>query len=202
MNQNPNYWGTCSNDIQTTPVTVPGSSDGESYSFQPVYANGNTGCTSNVISSLVDNTTGTIRLVFTGSAGAHPVVTRSIVVQFRMNSPLDFLWYTNYEELDSTISGYSDCNTYYRNGRNSHCNINWITGDVINGPMYTNDQYLVPAGNSPTFGRDSSDKIESSEPLAATTTSARAATAPMRPSPARPCRMRRRSRRPPTTPSC
>jgi type II secretory pathway pseudopilin PulG len=166
MNQNPNYWGTCSNDIQSTAVTVPGSSDGESYTFTPIYANGNTSCTSNVINSLVDNSTGTIRMVFTGSAGAHPAVTRSIVVSFRMNSPLDFLWYTNYEALDSTISGFSYCNVYYRNSRNSNCNIYWVSGDVINGPMYTNDQYLIESGQSPTFGRYSSDKIESSEPLA------------------------------------
>src|SRR5205823_3479804 len=66
LNQNPNYWNTCANDIQTTPITVPGSSDGASYSYAPVYANGNTSCTSNVINSLVDNTTGTIRMVFTG----------------------------------------------------------------------------------------------------------------------------------------
>ncbi len=167
LNQNPNYWGTCSNDVQSTALTVPGSSDGESYTFQPVYANGNTSCTSNVISSLVDDSTGTIRMLFTGSAGANPVVTRSIVVSFRMNSPLDFLYYTNYESSDSSISGFSNCNVYYRvpGGRNTNCNIYWVTGDVINGPMYTNDQYLVASGQSPTFGRDPADKIESSEPL-------------------------------------
>ena len=161
MNQNPNYWGTCSNDTVTT-TSVPGSSDGETYSYTPIYANGNTGCTSNVINSLVDTATGTIRLLFTGTAGSAPSVTRSIVVSFRMNSPLDFLWYTNYEALDSTLSGFSNCNVYYRAGRSSGCNINWVTGDVINGPMYTNDQYLIDG--SPTFGRGPADKIESSAP--------------------------------------
>ena len=167
LNQNPNYWGTCANDTAgSTPV--PGSSDGEAYSYTPIYANGNTTCTSNVINSLVDNSTGTIRLVFTGSAGTRPVVTRSIVVSFRMNSPLDFLWYTNYEAFDSTISGLSYCNVYYRvtGGRNTNCNISWVSGDVINGPMYTNDQYLIGSGQSPTFGRNAGDKIESSEPKA------------------------------------
>lgn len=161
MNQNPNYWGTCANDTVGT-TAVPGSSDGATYSYAPIYANGNTGCTSNVINSLVDTATGTIRLVFTGNAGSAPVVSRSLVVSFRMNSPLDFLWYTNYEALDSTLSGFSGCNVYYRNGRNSGCNINWVTGDVIKGPMYTNDQYLIDG--APTFGRDPSDKIESSAP--------------------------------------
>ena len=61
MNQNPNYWETCTNDTQSTAVTVPGSSDNASYTFTPIYANGNTGCTSNVINSLVDSTTGRVR---------------------------------------------------------------------------------------------------------------------------------------------
>jgi Tfp pilus assembly protein PilX len=164
MNQNPSYWETCSNNIQGTPVTVPGSSDGGSYTFQPIYANGNTSCTSNVINSLVDSTTGSIRLVFTGSAGAHPVVQRAIVVSFRMDSPLDFLWYTHFEAVDNGISGYSSCGVFYRNTRNSSCNIVWISGDTINGPAYTDDQYLINTGASPTIGRTPSDKIESSVP--------------------------------------
>src|SRR5947209_7070477 len=117
LNQNPNYWNTCSNDIQSSPVTVPGSSDGGSYTYAPVYANGNTSCTSNVISSLIDNTTGSIRMVFTGKAGTNPVVTRSVVVSFRMNSPLDFLWYTHFEAIDNGLPGKSDCGVFYRQSR-------------------------------------------------------------------------------------
>jgi type II secretory pathway pseudopilin PulG len=164
MNQNPNYWETCANDTQATAVTVPGSSDNASYTFQPIWANGNTGCTSNVINSLVDNTTGSIRLVFTGSAGGRPVVNRAIVVSFRMDSPLDFLWYTHFEAVDDGIPGFSSCGVFYRSGRNSSCNIVWISGDTMNGPAYTDDQYLINSGASPTFGRSASDKIESSAP--------------------------------------
>src|SRR5206468_7597356 len=40
MNQNPNYWETCGNDTLAA-TAVPGSSDGEQYSYQPIYANGN-----------------------------------------------------------------------------------------------------------------------------------------------------------------
>ena len=60
LNQDPNYWNTCSHDTQSTPVNVPGSSDGATYTFAPIYANGNTTCTTNVINSLIDNTTGTM----------------------------------------------------------------------------------------------------------------------------------------------
>jgi type II secretory pathway pseudopilin PulG len=168
LNQNPNYWNTCSNDTQSTPVTVPGSSDGASYTYAPIYANGNSSCTSNVINSLIDSTTGTIRMVFTGSAGTAPVVTRSIVASFRMNSPLDFLWYTHFESVDDGIPGYSDCGVFYRNGRDPNCNIVWVSQDTMNGPAYTDDQYLINTGASPTFGRTAADRIESSEPGTAT----------------------------------
>jgi len=164
LNQNPNYWNTCSNDVQSTPVSVPGSADGAKYTYAPIYANGNSACTTNVINSLIDNTTGTIRMVFTGTAGNRPVVTRAIVVSFRMDSPLDFLWYTHFESVDDGIPGYSDCGVFYRAGRDTNCNIVWVSADVMNGPAYTDDQYLINTGASPTFGRFSNDKIESSAP--------------------------------------
>jgi hypothetical protein len=40
----------------------------------------------------------------------------------------------------------------------------WASQDRINGPMYTDDQYLINTGASPTFGRQASDQIESSAP--------------------------------------
>ncbi len=163
LNQNPNYWETCAHDTQTQ-TAVPGVNDDEQYSFTPIWANGNTGCTSNMINALVDDTTGSIRMVFTGSSGTRPQVTRSIVTSFRMNSPLDFLWYTHFEAVDDGIPGYSDCGVFYRAGRDPNCNIVWISADVMNGPAYTDDQYLINTNASPTFGRDPSDKIESSAP--------------------------------------
>ena len=43
----------------------------------------------------------------------------------------------------------SNCGEFYRDGRtsiNSSCNIQWFSGDVMNGPMYTDDQYLHRVG--------------------------------------------------------
>ena len=108
-------------------------------------------CTTNSITSLIDNATGSLRMEFTGYSGGPNSVVRTLVASYRKLSPLDFLWYTVYEALDSSINGYSDCGVFYRAGRNSNCNINWVTGDVMNGPMYTQDQYLIDG--SPTFGR-------------------------------------------------
>jgi len=159
LNQNPNYWETCANDTQTT-ASVPGATHGEENSYSAVPANGSTACTSDPISSLIDTSSGTLRVEFTGYSG-NPQVERTIVASFRPNSPFDYLWYTVYEALDSSISGDSACGVWYRvsGGRPSACNINWITGDVINGPMYTQDQYLI--SGSPTFGRYASDSIAS-----------------------------------------
>ena len=122
-----------------------------------------------MINSLIDNTTGTIRIVFTGNAGTRPVVTRAMVVSFRMDSPLDFLWYTHFESVDSGIPGgqspaYGDCGVFYRNSRDANCNIVWAATDVMNGPTYTDDQYLINTGAAPTFGRNAADLIESSAP--------------------------------------
>jgi hypothetical protein len=161
LNQNPSYWATCSNDVQAK-TSVPGSTTGEKYSYTYVPANGNTTCTGNPpTASLIDNNTASLGMEFTGYSG-NPQVTRTIVASFRKASPLDFLWYTVYEALDKSISGYSDCGVFLRNGRDSNCNINWVSGDVINGPMYTQDQYLIDG--AATFGRNANDKIESAAP--------------------------------------
>jgi len=162
LNQNPNYWLTCPNDTQAT-TPVPGATTGVMYSWNPIYNPGYASCSSDVINALIDPSTGTLRIEFIGYSGTNPQVQRGIVASFRKDSPLDFLWYTVYEAIDSSISGFTGCNVYYRNGRNSQCNINWVSGDSMNGPMYTKDQYLV-ADYSPTFGRDANDKIESMAP--------------------------------------
>lgn len=169
LNQNPSYWESCSNDVLSQ-TQVPGTGSGtgtsyippEYYSYTDVPANGYTACSSsNTVESLIDNNTGSLRMEFTGYSGSNNVK-RTIVASFRKLTPLDFVWYTVYEALDSSINGYSTCGVYYRAGRNSACNINWITGDTISGPMYTQDQYLIDG--SPTFGRSADDKIESLAP--------------------------------------
>jgi hypothetical protein len=187
LNQDPSFWSTCSNDYQPTPVKVPGSSSGVKYSFVPVYNSGysNTNCTTaNAISALIDSHSGTLRVVFTGYAGPTnssgvPKVRKSIVASFRRPSPLDFLWYTDHETRDPALNSTCTGTLYYwqysSGAPNSACQINWVSGDHMNGPMYTNDQYLVYTNNSPVFGRAgvSSDKIESSAPTKSVCVSSR-----------------------------
>jgi hypothetical protein len=162
LNQNPNYWESCSND-SLAETQVPGTSPAEYYSYKVIPNSASVGCTTNAISSLIDPNTGSLRMEFTGYSG-NPAVERTIVAQYRKLTPLDFAWYTVYEALDDTLSGDSACGVFYRAGRDADCNIYWITGDQVNGPMYTQDQFLVYPGDAPVFGRSPSDKIESLAP--------------------------------------
>jgi hypothetical protein len=179
LNQNPAFWSTCSNDYQPTPVTVPGNGTGVKYSFVPVYNSGysNSNCTTaNAINALIDTNSGTLRIAFTGYAGPTnssgvPKVTRTVVASFRKPSPLDFLWYTDHEMRDPALDSSCAGEKYYyqytgSTSAPSQCQINWVSGDTMRGPVYTNDQYLVYTNNSPVFGRAgvSGDKIESSAP--------------------------------------
>ena len=162
LNQQTNYWDQCPTKAKTT---VPGSTDPTlKYSYQPVPANGESACDTNrPIDTMIDFGTGTFRMRFSGYSGT-PEVSRNIVASFRRNSPLDYLWYTVYETLDPNtqsdpVARAQECAKWHRQGRPNECNIDWITGDVMNGSMYTQDQYSVCG--SPVFGRDPTDQIAS-----------------------------------------
>jgi Tfp pilus assembly protein PilX len=160
---NSSWWETCSNDT-VSQTAVPDSTTGATYSYAPVPANGNTTClTTNPVGSLIDNNTGTLRLKFTGYSGTQ---TRTIVASFRTLSPLSFLWYTVYETVDTSIDSTDNCDRFYYQspGPGSACDIYWVTGDHMYGPMYTQDQFMVESGNSPTFGRNAQDDIASQAP--------------------------------------
>lgn len=166
LDQNPNYWSTCANDASgVTPV--PGASTAVSYSFQPIYNSGYsaTNCPTNAVAALIDPLTGSLRVKFTGYSGATPQVSRTVVAAFRKRSPLDFLWYTVYETQDPVTN--SACGEWYRQGADSSCAIVWAN-DVMNGPMYTQDQLKIGSGATPTFGRSKQDLIESEGPTLCT----------------------------------
>jgi Tfp pilus assembly protein PilX len=164
---NSSWWETCTNDT-VAQTAVPGTSTGATYSYAPVAISPYTSCnTANPVSSLIDPNTGTLRMEFTGySATGSGAAKRTITASLRTLSPLSFLWYTVYETEDTSINN-SGCGVFYYQGRgpNSSCIISWVTGDHMNGPMYTQDQFYVPSGNAPTFGRaGSNDPIASQEP--------------------------------------
>jgi type II secretory pathway pseudopilin PulG len=161
LNNSTGYWDNCGNDTRGN-TAVPGSTTGVSYSWTPVPANSYTACSpSNTIPSLIDTATGTLRMEFTGYSGA---VTRTIVASFETVTPLKFLWYTVHETADASTQGCGLTTFYYNSSIPSQCQIVWATGDYMNGPMYTQDQFLVEPGGSPTFGRGPQDVIASQAP--------------------------------------
>ena len=164
LNRNTELWQTCPSQTATT---VPGST-GQQYSYTSMPANGASACNaSDPVDTMIDFGTGSFRMKFTGTSGT-PAVTRTIVASFRRDTPLDYLWYSIYETLDPNTyadpANYQDCAEFLRDGRPSKClNINWVTGDVVNGPMYTQDQYRICG--APVFGRaGSQDTVETAAP--------------------------------------
>jgi hypothetical protein len=162
LSLNNDLWKTCYSDART----VPGSN--ESYTITPLPANGQPAClTGTPEATMLDTRTGTFRIRVTGKAGN---VKRSLIAVFRRRTFLDFIYYTTYETKDPLL--YSDP-TWAANNcvkvraqRDGSCvNIQFASGDKINGPLHTDDDMLVCGGT--TFGRQNQvppDSIEVSGP--------------------------------------
>jgi hypothetical protein len=151
------WWQNCANDSASN-VSVAGTT-GETYSYQPV-----TACvTGGAVGTVVNPTLGLLRMEFTGKAGKFGAQ-RTIVADFRPLSPLSFMWYTVHETEDPKLDP-TDCQGYFYSNDTGQpaqqCWIYWGTNDSVSGPMYTQDQFLVASGTSPSFGRGSQDLIES-----------------------------------------
>jgi hypothetical protein len=95
---------------------------------------------------------GIIKLRVTGRVGKS---TRSVETTIRRRGFLDYLYFTSYETLDpaaypttqsslTRAQADAQCRTWWYSGRSSNClDINFASGDVINGPLHTNDAFLV-----------------------------------------------------------
>jgi len=161
LNRNTELWEQCPAQAETA---VRGSST-QTYAYEPLPANGEAACdTADPVHTMIELADGSFRMKFTGYAADSQ---RTIVASFKRASPLDYLWYTVYETLDpsaySNPANFQDCAVFRRDGRPSHCaTINWINGDVMRGPTYTQDQYVICG--TPTFGRDAGDTVASAAP--------------------------------------
>lgn len=91
----------------------------------------------------VDNsayaTTGKVRLRVTGKAGS---TTRTIVVDLRGDGFVNYLYFTNYESQDPSLTG-TGCTSKHRNEADwttSSCEpVVFASGDTLDGPVRTND---------------------------------------------------------------
>jgi hypothetical protein len=124
---------------------------------------------------------GTFRIRSTGFSGK---VNTSIVATFKPATFLDYVYFTQRETLDPVSYGFanpspeltgvnSQCSKTFEDDRMSaeipnvkgeaYCVvISFTAGDSINGPMHTNDAFVIC--NNPTLGRAPADPVEVSGP--------------------------------------
>jgi hypothetical protein len=113
--------------------------------------------------SVIDLSNGTFKIRATGRPSVANTQRRSIVATFRRKGFLNFIYFTDYENVDpQALADDSDrtyaqnnCANKYRAARaGKACNeIQFVSGDEIKGPLHTNDDSLLLCG-SPVFGRD------------------------------------------------
>ena len=96
--------------------------------------------------------TGNIYLQSTGRVNGQ---TRTVMAQLRRQNFLNYLYFTEYETLSPLVYPYNGLSRaqaevvcrrhdYDSPSRDSRCiEINWATGDVVNGPFHTNDRFVV-----------------------------------------------------------
>lgn len=184
-------WTACptATNVTVPASTDDGSTEHYSYHIVPAStapSNDDTCDPSNPIGTVIEGNSvgsGSFRVEVTGTSGT---ATRSIVAEFRPPAFLNYVYFTNYEMGDPLLAG-STCTSwlsglssygystasppYYWSvinnsmigpTRESNCGaIQFISGDVINGPLHSND-YLDICG-APTFGRSGetpADNIE------------------------------------------
>jgi Tfp pilus assembly protein PilX len=133
-----------SNGAFTGFVPVPGATNNATFTYSV-----DTSCTA---------TQGAIIVWATGKAAN---VTRTIQATIRRRSFIDYLYFTDYETVDPALYptgsnnnnstwAQANCAVHYQDGRDSSCvDINFVSGDVINGPLHSNDAMLICG--SPTF---------------------------------------------------
>lgn len=100
----------------------------------------------------VDNSdyssTGVLRIRATGRVGT---TTRSVVADLKQQGFIDYLYFTDYEinrpPLAGNVCGDHDDPPHAWEGRSASCDsIQFIAGDVINGPMHSNDTIVICGG--------------------------------------------------------
>ncbi|MCZ7526123.1 MAG: hypothetical protein M5U14_06925 [Acidimicrobiia bacterium] len=160
LNENGTYWAYSStnpppdgNGAFDGFVPVPGATGPASFTYTP-----------DVSTLTVD---GTIKLTSTGQVRD---VERTVQATLRRRNFLDYLYFTDFETLNPALytgnpytpaQAQQQCAKYYYAGRDPDCvNITFITDDVINGPLHTNDAFRLCG--SPRFNGDTSTSWQGS----------------------------------------
>lgn len=152
LNTNNAYYLTvdCSNLAMRGPTTTANScgwTSATSPTYIPVPGRANAGTFHYSAQTAGTVSTGSIKLTSTGLVNGER---RTVLVNLRRASFLDFLYFSDKEVQDPALSGQSSCDAYRYAGRPTSCDpIRWVTADNLLGPLHTNDT-LVVDGN-PTF---------------------------------------------------
>jgi hypothetical protein len=188
LQQDPDYWTLCDkapdpNSSERNPVnlqwdgagadprvwrTVPGGTTQYTIELLDTKSYPN-GCVTTDQKSIIDESTGTFKVRFTGRPSPTSNMHRSVVATFRRDSFLNFVYFTEFEDIDpnalsdstARATALSKCAEKYRTARASTTatgcpygnEISFTDLDKINGPLHTNDESLMICG-SPVFGRD------------------------------------------------
>jgi hypothetical protein len=147
---------------------LPGGDEAQ-YTVELLPAPGYEECDPDDQYSMID-ASGNMRLRITGRSRDEA---RSIIVTLRRRNFIDFIYFTHFETLDPlaySSSGKrnwasSNCNQFreereeeYSSSYGSCTEIQFASGDVVSGPLHTNDSIWVCGGA--TFGRTAKDAIE------------------------------------------
>ncbi len=190
LQQDNDYWTKCDslpapNSTELNPVnqqwdgsgfdvrrwrTVPGST--AQYTIELLHTANYTACLPDPQKqdSLIDLATGTFKIRVTGRPSPTSKQRRSLIATFRRDGFLNFIYFTDYEDLDpqafATSSQRSTAQTNCADKDRSEragkgcTEIQFISGDSLNGPAHTNDDSFLVCG-TPTFGRlDHVDVVE------------------------------------------
>jgi Tfp pilus assembly protein PilX len=185
LNQNPDYWTLCDTGPapkagENNPVNQPWTGSGTrrwrnlpnskaQYTVEMLPVPGQTTCKTGAEAekTMINPASGTFRVRVTGRALTQTDgKTRSLVATYRRDGFLNFLWFTDFEDLDPQAeASQSDrddfatrCGDKYRPSRKNCDEISFISGDTMNGPMHTNDSFLFCG--TPQWGRSAADRIE------------------------------------------
>jgi type II secretory pathway pseudopilin PulG len=168
LNANDNYWKIGNADTSNAAFSTAG---------QVVQGAGTDSTAARYRYSLLSSATditakGVIRLQVVGMSGASGntgTVTRTITAELRRNGVLNFIYLSDVEATDPGLANLSsNCGNYYyaaagTAARPSGCTntIHWNTGDVVNGPLHSND--ALPINGAVNF---TSPQTETSWPVA------------------------------------
>jgi len=165
LQNNPNYWQTCEEPKSTVPEEA-----NERYEVKLLVANSQktySSCsTSSPFTSMIESTgtlANTFRIESIGYSGKDK---RRLVSTFKVNGFLNYVYFTNFEQGDPNIFGTEkECEGLYYSAwvkKGLNCEeIQFTSGDVVSGPMHTNDSADV--GGSATFGRKEHNPLDAVE---------------------------------------